>query len=118
MTAEQKVELFLVGPDGEHELGMFAVDDGKVSGKDRRGISYTGTVVQHGENSVIELTAQIPEGTTIHADLETEEANAVPLKFKLNAHQQAGRGTVPIKLPGFGVGDVRFVVSSRRTGSP
>jgi hypothetical protein len=111
MSAKQKVELFLVAPDGEHELGTFAVADGKVSGKDRRGISYEGTVVQHGENSVIELTAQIPKGTTVHADLKTEEANTVPLKFKLNPHQQAGRGTVPIKLPGFGVGDVKFVVS-------
>lgn len=110
-TAKQTVELFLVAPDGEHPLGTFAVDHDQVSGEDRRGISYAGTLVRHGETAVVELTAQVPAGTTIQADLATEQASSVPLTFQLDAHQLAGRGTVPIHLPGFGVGDVRFVVS-------
>lgn len=110
-AAKHTVELFLVAPDGEHALGTFSVDHGQVSGEDRRGISYTGTLVQHGDDAVVELTAQIPAGTTIQTDLTTEQASAVPLRIQLDAHQLAGRGTVPVHLPGFGVGDVRFVVS-------
>jgi hypothetical protein len=110
-TAKQTVQLFLVAPDGEHPVGTFIVDEGQVTGIDRRGITYSGTLVRHGENAQLELSAHIPKGTRITSQLHTEAAADVPLKLHLNANQQVGQETIPIRLPGFGAGDVKLVVT-------
>jgi hypothetical protein len=102
------VAVSFAAPGGDQAVGTFSVGGGKVTGTDHRGISYSGTVTPVTDGADVTVTASVPGGTRLSADLSTEEPEEHRLHFHLDAAQLAGQQTKPLLLPGFGAADVRF----------
>ncbi len=106
------VEVHLQTPAGNVPVGRFSLNDGQVSGTDRRGITYRGTCTPMPDGGLnVELTASVPAGTRIREGMVAETDDEQKLTFHLNPEQMTGLQTKDILLPGFGSADVRFEVS-------
>ncbi|MGW1092484.1 hypothetical protein ACWD4L_41210 [Streptomyces sp. NPDC002596] len=105
------VDVHLQTPSGDVSVGRFGLNDGQVTGTDRRGITYRGTCTPMPDGGLnVELTASVPAGTRIGESKVTETDVEHNLAFHLNQEQVAGRQTKAILLSGFGSADVRFEV--------
>jgi hypothetical protein len=113
-----KVHTDLVAPaaiqsnDDNREFGDFTYDAGKVTGADRRGVTYTGSYTQLDDGDVdVTLTASIPAGTKVADGSGHTETSHQNLDFRLDKDQLAGKKSVQLSLSGLGSAELILIVS-------